>query len=444
MVDLAERTTADEVPSGYRMTELGLLPEEWTVARFADVTEFSKKGRGVEVADSIPFIPMALLPEAGLYVDHWEDRAPEEVRSGVYFRDGDLLLAKITPCLENGKQGIVRGVPGGWGYATTEVYPIHGTDVLTEYLAYFLRHQPTRKYLIDRMEGTTGRQRLPKAVVENLPIPLPLLAEQRAIADVLSTVQRAREATEAVIASVRELKRSLMRHLFTYGPVPVGEVDRVRLKETEIGLVPEHWTMTTLGAVARIGNGSTPKRDNQAYWVSGSTPWLNSGSVHQTRIGSADQFVTDVALAECHLPLVPAGSVVVAITGQGKTLGTAAMVSFHTTVNQHLAYLCIQREAVLPEYVLAYLQTRYDHLRTQGSAGGSTKAALTCGLLKRYPLPLPPIDEQRAIAMAFDAIDAKSASERLVQRSMEVLYVTLLGDLMCGALRVTPSRMPRG
>jgi type I restriction enzyme S subunit len=130
---------------------------------------------------------------------------------------------------------------------------------------------------------------------------------------------------------------------------------------------------------------------------------------------------------------------VVAITGQGKTLGTAAVVLFDTTVNQHLAYLRLQSEAVLPEYVLAYLQTRYDHLRAQGSAGGSTKAALTCGLLKQYPLPLPPIDEQRKIAIAFDSIDAKSSSERSMQGSIEVLFQTLLGRLMGGVLRVNPS-----
>lgn len=200
MIDVSERIAAEDAPAGYWVTELGLLPEDWAVARLGDVAEFSKKPRSL-VADIIPFIPMSLLPEEALYADRWEQRLPDEVRSGTYFQVGDLLLSKITPCLENGKQGIARGIPSGWGYTSTEAYPIHATGVLTEFLAYYLRDHSVRKYLVDRMEGSTGRQRLPKTVVENLLVPLPPRPEQCAIAHVLSTVQRAREATEAVIAA---------------------------------------------------------------------------------------------------------------------------------------------------------------------------------------------------------------------------------------------------
>src|SRR5205809_3940648 len=144
-------------------------------------------------------------------------------------------------------------------------------------------------------------------------LPIPPIEEQRAIAHVLRTVQQAKEATEKVIAAARQLKQSLMRHLFTYGPVPLAEAHKVTLKETEVGTIPAAWKLVALGEISRIGNGSTPKRDRPEYWDGGSIPWLTSGKIHEGVIEHADEFVTEQARSECHLPLVPKNSILVAI-----------------------------------------------------------------------------------------------------------------------------------
>src|SRR5262249_36238048 len=91
-----------------------------------------------------------------------------------------------------------------------------------------------------------------------------------------------------------------------------------------------------VGHFAAVGNGSTPSRDNAEYWTEGLIPWLNSSVVNQEEVTEADQFITETAFRECHLPLVKSGSVLVGITGQGKTRGQAVVLSFEATINQHL------------------------------------------------------------------------------------------------------------
>lgn len=206
-------------------TEIGPVPEGWEVVRLGEVSRFGGDRRpGSLDSAMIPFISMSLLPVDRLYITAWEMRHPSEIRSGIPVREGDFLVAKITPCLENGKQAIVRGLPGGWGYATTEVIRIQPAPKLdVEYVALYLRQPTVREELAGKMEGTTGRQRLPKTVLESLPVPLPPLPEQRAIAEILRNVDRKIEAEENRKTALDALFKTLLYHLMT-GKVRVGGV----------------------------------------------------------------------------------------------------------------------------------------------------------------------------------------------------------------------------
>jgi type I restriction enzyme S subunit len=192
----------------------------------------------------------------------------------------------------------------------------------------------------------------------------------------------------------------------------------------------------SLGTLARIGNGSTPKRDNVSYWEGGSIPWLTSAKIHERFITEANEFVTELAARECHLPCVKPGSLLIAITGQGKTLGNSALVSFETCISQHLAYAQFHTFDIVPEFVLWYFQTRYQHLRSVSQAGGSTKGALTCGYLKTYPVPVPLREEQREIADMFTALEQKEQMHIRKRRTLNDLFRTLLHQLMTAQIRV--------
>ena len=404
-----------------------------------EVYAFTKKPRGLSIAkdSSVPFLPMDTIPIGRVHVSEFEERHASKLTSGTYIEDGDLLVAKITPSFENGKQAIVDW-KRPFGFATTEVIPIQEIEGVSDkyFLFHLLLHPEIRSDLAGKMDGTTGRQRLSKEVLGNRLIPVPPLPEQRKIARVLGVVQRAIEQQERLLQLTADLKKTLLHQLFTHGLR--GEPQ----KQTEIGPVPENWEVVPLGSLAKIGNGSTPKRDNEGYWQGGTIPWLNSAKIHERFITAADQFVTDLAVKECHLPRVQPGSLLIAITGQGKTLGNSALVSFVTCINQHLAYAQFTSSNVIPEFVLWFMQTRYEHLRSVSQAGGSTKGALTCGYLKTYLVPVPSLDEQREIADVFAALGRKEKAHEHKKQSLSDLFRTLLHQLMTAQIRVHDLDLP--
>lgn len=341
------------------------------------------------------------------------------------FKPGDVLYGKLRPYLDKAVLADREGI------ATTELLVLRPKpEVSPEYLACVL-HSPA--FIDFAMQGVTGAQhpRTSWAHIRTFEVPDWDIRVQQSIAGLLWSIYRLRMATEAAIESASGLKYSAMQRLFSHGLR--GEAQ----KETEIGLIPEGWDLMPLGALGRIGNGSTPKRSNSDYWDGGTFPWLNSAKVYDRDIRDADQFVTDVALRECHLPVLKPGAVLVAITGQGKTLGNAAVLSVEATINQHLAYLQTDLEKAVPKFVRAYLETQYDYLRSVASGGGSTKGALTCGFLRGMPVPMPPtIDEQQEIVGLLDALDRKTDLHRRKREALDQLFKWLLHKLMTGEVSV--------
>ena len=155
------------------------LPVHWQMVKFEKVATFTKKPRDLRYSeyDEVPFVPMNLIPIATLFSKEFI------LSSGTYFEPGDILLAKITPSFENGKQSIIEDLPTPFGIATTEVIPIREVEGVSDkfYLFYYLLLPDIRALLTSKMKGTTGRLRLGAEALANLEIPLPPLAEQRRI-----------------------------------------------------------------------------------------------------------------------------------------------------------------------------------------------------------------------------------------------------------------------
>jgi type I restriction enzyme S subunit len=316
----------------------------------------------------------------------------------------------------------IPGVVCGYHLAVIRPEPgrLHGA-----YLHWALQSAEVQTYYATTATGIS-RYALGIQDLGMTPIHLPSLTEQEIIANFLDE-KTAR--IDALIAEKERLEESLkgIDEVTAFDFVTRGLVltaHRSSFREDWLREVPSHWALLKLRNIASIGNGSTPKRDNPLYWVGGETPWLNSGSVNASRITEASDYVTDAARSECHLPKVRAGSTVVALTGQGKTRGSASLVEIDTTINQHLAYLSRHDERMSDEYLWVLLTGMYSVLRYISDGEGSTKGALTCEQLNQLRVPVPPPSEQAEIVTTY--LERASSIEGLRNHVSE--HISLLRE----------------
>ncbi len=222
-------------------------PEGRQWLRVGDVYEVTKKPRELDTASmpSIPFAPMDAIPQSGEYTPSYTMRTPGEIRSGTYFERGDILVAKITPSFENGKQALATELPTPFGFATTEIIPLRPCNGEHDrrLLFFYLLHPDVRHHVAERMEGATGRQRIPTDVILDLPFPAFDPEAQITIADSLEMIQRLKAIESQAVEATTNLKRAAMRTLFTRGLR--GEVQ----KETDIGAMPESWELVNFESV---------------------------------------------------------------------------------------------------------------------------------------------------------------------------------------------------
>ena len=349
----------------------------------------------------------------------------EDVQSHKYFfQKNDVLYSKLRPYLDKAVLATRDGI------CTTELLvlrPHKGVSSL--FLACMLHDKNFIEYA---MEGVTGVQhpRTSWAHIKNYKIEKFSIEVYHKIGLLGATVQHALSFNEGLLNLAKKFKHATMHKLFTCGLR--GEAQ----KETEIGLVPNGWKIVSLSSLGKIGNGSTPKKTINEYWEQGYFPWLTSSKVYDRDIVSAEQFVSKIALEECHLPIIKPGAILIAITGQGKTLGHCAVLNIEATINQHLAYIQVDLIKAIPSFVRGYLETQYEYLRQVASAGGSTKGALTCAFLSSLAIPLPDMEEQQEIVDILDVIDRKIDLHRRKKALLEELFKSLQHKLMTGEIRV--------
>ncbi len=416
---------------------LGAVPVTWEVRTLR--TLISKRAER-DRAD-LPLLSVAR--EKGVFVrsltdaDENHNVIPEDLSNYKVARAGNLVINKM------------KAWQGSMGIAPCDgiVSPAYFVfDFRIENHAFgqgLLRSKPYVAHFGQASDGVrVGQWDLSIPGMRQIPVLVPPPDEQAAIVRFLDwangRLERAIRAKRKVIALLNEQKQAIIHCAVTRGLDP-----SVPLKPSGIpwlGDIPQHWELWRISRFARVGNGSTPSRANPSYWHGGTYPWLNSSQVNRVHIGSADQFVTTVALRECHLPKVPAGSVLVAITGQGKTRGMSAVLEIEATINQHIAFITPRIPVASAAYIHLAVTAAYLQLRAASDDSGSTKGAITCEELKRFKLPMPPRAEQDELLRRIqtETRELNTAASRL-EREIDLLreYRTrLVADVVTGKLDV--------
>ena len=386
----------------------------------------------------VSFVPMASVEALSGGIDVSTVRKYGAVKKGyTHFRDGDILFAKVTPCMENGKMAIARKLVNGVGFGSTEFHvlrPRAGVD--TRYIYYFVSSQTFRKEASGHMTGAVGLRRVPSAYLEEQLISLPGIEQQREIvAELEKQFSRLDEAVanlQRVKANLKRYKASVLKDAVDGRLVPTeAELARREGRSFETGeqllqrileerrvewkgrgafsessgatvgtaALPAGWVWTTLGQCFRVAVGATPSRKEPSYW-GGDIPWVSSGEVQLGRIRHTDEHISAAGLANSSTQLNPPGSVMIGMIGQGKTRGQAAILDIEAANNQNCAAIWVSHTAIPTEYVFFWLMSRYTETRSEGS--GNNQQALNKRLVEQIPLPLPPLAEQQRIVSEVD------------------------------------------
>jgi len=429
------RGVMEVVENGFKETEIGLIPEDWEVVRLGEILE--EKDEKVKNYDFKNILVLSITSKEGLIEQNRKFKhrvASQNISDYKLVRKGELVYGFPI------NEGVIAFL---WRYEMGAVSPAYYTWKLKYpektyyiFLDYLLRSPIILNLFKPFISNTVHRRKIIKPHdFKQIPIPLPPLEEQKAIADILSTVQNAIEKTEKVIDATKQLKKSMMKHLFTYGAVAVDEIDKVKLKESEIGLIPEHWGVVRLGDIVNFKIGRTPPRKNKDYWTNGKYYWVSISDMKNPYINNTSEMVSEKAHKEIFKEkLTPAGTLLMSFK---LTIGRTAILNVDAYHNEAIISIYPKENKVLKEFLFYYLPAvDYSNLQDKAIKGNT----LNTSKLNKIPIPLPLLDEQQKIANILTTIDHKIQAEEKKKQALQNLFKTLLQQLMTGKIRVKKAK----
>jgi type I restriction enzyme S subunit len=375
----------------------------WPVLRLrfcATVNPSRSELNGLPEDTEVSFVPMESVCEyGGLRLDQTKPLA--DVSTGyTYFRDGDVVVAKITPCFENGKGSIAYGLTSGLGFGTTELHVLRPSPRLDPaFLFYLTISHPFRSIGAAHMYGAGGQKRVPDDFVRDFRHPIPVLDEQRAIA---AFINRETARIDALIEKKRrqiellhEKRAALISHAVTKGLDPTAPMKDSGIEW--LGQVPARWSMKRLKFISSLQTGLTlGKKYGDEELVA--RPYLRVANVQDGYLDLETITEVEVPAREARRYELEAGDVLMTEGGDFDKLGRGYVWEGQIPGCLHQNHIFAVRpdtRVLNPHFLSAVLTSSHGKNYFTSTSQQTTNLASTNSTkLRSLPVPLPPLAEQ--------------------------------------------------
>ena len=308
--------------------------------------------------------------------------------------DGDIIMPMI------GTIGNPYLVSGFTDFAIKNVALIKFNDekVNNKYIYYFLNSDKFKGYVAENNRGGTQKF-LSLKDIRNMEINIVSLDEQLEIVEILDKISDLIKFRQEQLSKLDELVKSRFVEFF-------GDPN----------LNNRGWAMGVINDIGTCVAGATPSTQVKEYWENGTIPWMSSGEVNKGRVFETDTKITQLGYDNASTKLVPPKTVVLAMAGQGKTRGTAAITEIELCTNQSICSI-VNNEKANEEYLLHFLKLQYMELRG-ASTNTDGRGGLNLKIIGNYPIMIPPIELQNEFAAFVEQTDK---SKLAIQQSLEKL-----------------------
>ena len=376
-------------------------------AKLADIAEINPRFHNWATDDDeeVAFVPMAAVSAENACIETADRRSLSAVLNGfTYFQNGDILVAKITPCFENGKIAQAR-IAQRYGFGSTEfhvVRPVPG-KLDARYLLHFLRQPRIRVEGERKMTGSAGQRRVPKNFIENLEIQIPPLEEQRRLASILDQAELLRSKRRRTLNKLDTLTRSLFLDLFG-NPL----------------LNTRQWPLRRFDEIGELDRGISKNRPrNSPELLGGPYPLIQTGD-----ITNSDGYVRSYTSTYSELGLQqskmwPSGTLCITIAAN---IGRTAILTFDACFPDSVVGFRAN-ESVRSEFIqtwLSFLQKRLEETAPQVA-----QKNINLGTLRNLDVPLPPLELQNEFVRRVNSAKELRAKQTVSLAKLDALFASL-------------------